>query len=48
MKTLQNTLKNTEEIDLRKMFPKATSAVTELVSDKLQAIQIEGNESINK
>lgn len=48
MKTLQNTLKNTEEIDLRKMFPKATSAVTKLVSDKFQAIQIEGNESINK
>jgi len=37
-----------EGIDLRKMFPKATSVVTELVRDKLQAIQIEGNESINK
>lgn len=48
MKRLQNTLKNTQEIDLRKLFPKATSALTELVNDKFQAIQIEGSGSINK
>ena len=48
MKTLKNKLTHEDEIDLRKVFPVATAAVTELVSDKLQAIQIEGHESINK
>jgi fructose-bisphosphate aldolase class II/tagatose 1,6-diphosphate aldolase GatY/KbaY len=40
MKTLKNKLTNEDEIDLRKVFPSATNAVTELVIDKLQAIQI--------
>jgi ketose-bisphosphate aldolase len=40
MKTLKNKLTNEDEIDLRKVFPVATASVTELVSDKLQAIQI--------
>jgi len=48
MKTLKNKLTNEDEIDLRKVFPSATDAVTELVSDKLQAIQIESNVQINK
>jgi ketose-bisphosphate aldolase len=47
MKTLKNKLTNEDEIDLRKVFPCATDAVTELVKDKLQAIQIESN-PINK
>jgi fructose-bisphosphate aldolase class II/tagatose 1,6-diphosphate aldolase GatY/KbaY len=41
MKTLKNKLTNEEEIDLRKVFPCATDAVTELVQNKLLAIQIE-------
>ncbi len=45
IKTLKNKLINEDEIDLRKVFPVATSAVTELVSDKLQAIQIESHSS---
>jgi len=40
-------LTNEDEIDLRKVFPCATDAVTELVKDKLQAIQVESN-PINK
>jgi ketose-bisphosphate aldolase len=40
MKTLKSKLTNEDEIDLRKVFPVATASVTELVSDKLQAIQI--------
>ena len=48
MKTLKNKLTNEDEIDLRKVFPCATDAVTELVRDKLQAIQIESNAQINK
>ena len=48
MKTLKNKLTNEDEIDLRKVFPYATNAVTELVKDKLQAIQIESNAQINK
>ena len=48
MKTLKNKLTNEDEIDLRKVFPCATDAVTELVKDKLQAIQIESNAPINK
>jgi ketose-bisphosphate aldolase len=41
MKTLKAKLANEDEIDLRKVFPAATDAVTELVRDKLRAIQIE-------
>lgn len=48
MKTLKNKLTNEDEIDLRKVFPCATDAVTELVRDKLQAIQIESEIQINK
>jgi fructose-bisphosphate aldolase class II/tagatose 1,6-diphosphate aldolase GatY/KbaY len=39
MKTLQSVLKNSEEIDLRKVFPKATNSVTELVKEKLRIVQ---------
>jgi len=38
MKTLQQLLANTDEIDLRKVFPKAIDAVTQLVVNKLNAI----------
>lgn len=38
MKTLQNILTQNEEIDLRKVFPKATNAVTELVKGKLDIV----------
>ncbi len=38
MKTLQETLTNTEEIGLRKMFPYATAKVTQLVKGKLDII----------
>jgi fructose-bisphosphate aldolase class II/tagatose 1,6-diphosphate aldolase GatY/KbaY len=48
MKTLKDKLTNEDEIDLRKIFPSATNAVTELVQDKLQAIQIDNNLQINK
>ena len=41
MKTLKNKLANEEEIDLRKVFPCATTAVTQLVKDKLLAIEID-------
>jgi fructose-bisphosphate aldolase class II/tagatose 1,6-diphosphate aldolase GatY/KbaY len=41
MQTLKKRLANEEEIDLRKVFPSATEAVTGLVQDKLRAIQIE-------
>ncbi|HXL54887.1 MAG TPA: class II fructose-bisphosphate aldolase [Chitinophagaceae bacterium] len=41
MRTLKNKLINEDEIDLRKVFPCATIAVTQLVQDKLLAIQIE-------
>jgi len=41
MKTLKKRLANEDEIDLRKVFPSATEAVSELVQDKLRAIQIE-------
>ncbi|MEO8762723.1 MAG: class II fructose-bisphosphate aldolase [Ginsengibacter sp.] len=47
MKTLKNKLTNEDEIDLRKVFPDATDAVTDLVRNKLQAIQIESNIQIN-
>jgi tagatose 1,6-diphosphate aldolase GatY/KbaY len=39
MKTLQLVLHNSEEIDLRKVFPKATNSVTELVKEKLRIVQ---------
>ncbi|MBY0435118.1 MAG: class II fructose-bisphosphate aldolase [Cyclobacteriaceae bacterium] len=38
MKTLQNTLRNNEEIDLRKVFPVATSSVVKLIEQKLEVI----------
>ncbi|MEO8416324.1 MAG: class II fructose-bisphosphate aldolase [Ginsengibacter sp.] len=47
MKTLKNKLANEDEIDLRKVFPFATQAVTELVKEKLQAIQIETRATAN-
>lgn len=39
MKTLKNNLAGEDEIDLRKVFPPATDAVTRLVREKLLAIQ---------
>ncbi len=39
MKTLQSILKQSEEIDLRKVFPKATNSVTQLVKEKLLIVQ---------
>ena len=47
MMTLKNSLANEDEIDLRKVFPQATDAVTELVRNKLLAIQTERNAQIN-
>ena len=41
MKTLKRNLLNEDEIDLRKVFPHATDSVTNLVRDKLLAIEIE-------
>ncbi len=38
MNTLKNQLQKTEEIDLRKVFPVATRAVTELVKEKLKVV----------
>lgn len=38
MKSLQGVLKDTDNIDLREIFPKATSAATELVSNKLKTV----------
>lgn len=38
MKTLQDILIQNQEIDLRKVFPKATNAVTELVIGKLSTV----------
>lgn len=43
MKTLKDKLANEDEIDLRKIFPSAINAVTELVQNKLRAIQGETN-----
>ena len=48
MKTLKNKLANENEIDLRKVFPWATDAVTELVQDKLLAIQNQFSEYNNR
>src|SRR4051812_8770695 len=39
MKTLQSILQQSEEIDLRKVFPKATNSVTQLVKEKLLIVQ---------
>ena len=41
MQTLQQTLADNEEIDLRKVFPVATQAVTELVKEKLLIVSQE-------
>jgi fructose-bisphosphate aldolase class II/tagatose 1,6-diphosphate aldolase GatY/KbaY len=41
MKTLKRKLLNEDEIDLRKVFPYATDSVTNLVREKLLAIEIE-------
>ena len=38
MKTLQNTLADNLEIDLRKVFPTATEAVTKLVTGKMEMV----------
>ncbi|MBN8577231.1 MAG: class II fructose-bisphosphate aldolase [Cytophagales bacterium] len=38
MKTLQRVLKDTDEIDLRKVFPVATASVTSLIENKLSVI----------
>jgi hypothetical protein len=38
MQTLQRQLAGTKEIDLRKVFPPATAAITELVAAKLAVI----------
>ncbi len=40
MSTLKNCLLNEDEIDLRKVFPPAISAVTHLVKEKLEIIKI--------
>jgi tagatose 1,6-diphosphate aldolase GatY/KbaY len=39
MKTLQSVLHNNDEIDLRKVFPKATASVTQLVKEKLRIVE---------
>lgn len=39
MKTLQNQLANNDEIDLRKVFPVATQAITGLVKEKLEIVK---------
>lgn len=39
MKTLQQELTNNEEIDLRKVFPKATRQITGLVKEKLEIVK---------
>lgn len=39
MKTLQEQLSNNEEIDLRKVFPKATAQITQLVKGKLEIVK---------
>ncbi len=38
MKTLQTILRDNDEIDLRKIFPKATDAVVKLIEGKLDVI----------
>jgi len=41
MKKLQEVLAGSDEIDLRKVFPKATQAATDLVSEKLEVINLQ-------
>jgi ketose-bisphosphate aldolase len=38
MKTLQQILRDNDEIDLRKVFPKATDAVVKLIAQKLEVV----------
>jgi fructose-bisphosphate aldolase class II/tagatose 1,6-diphosphate aldolase GatY/KbaY len=38
MKTLQQTLMDSDEIDLRKVFPVATESVTGLIEEKLKVV----------
>ena len=40
MKALKQTLLNTDEIDLRKVFPKATSQVVDLLIDKYKTVSL--------
>ena len=47
MKTLKNKLAMADEIDLRKVFPPATGAVTSLVREKLKAIRSENYKQNN-
>lgn len=44
MKSLQEALKQSDNIDLREVFPKATSAATSLVSEKLRTINFSNRE----
>jgi tagatose 1,6-diphosphate aldolase GatY/KbaY len=46
MKTLKQKLSTDDEIDLRLVFPVATNQVIKLVSEKLNAIQIESHTSV--
>ena len=39
MRTLQDRLRNNEEIDLRKVFPQATAEITGLVAEKLKIVK---------
>jgi fructose-bisphosphate aldolase class II/tagatose 1,6-diphosphate aldolase GatY/KbaY len=39
MKTLQQQLRDNEEIDLRKVFPVATGEITTLVKTKLEIVK---------
>lgn len=41
MATLRDLLRHSEEIDLRKVFPKATGRITELVKEKLEIVKNE-------
>lgn len=47
MKTLQITLANNQEIDLRKVFPTATEAVTKLVTSKMEMVYQTENKHVN-
>lgn len=39
MKTLKKTLKMTDEIDLRKVFPISTNSIVDLVADKMEVVK---------
>ena len=41
MKTLQQTLRDNEEIDLRKVFPVATASVVKLIEEKLDVVSLQ-------